>query len=395
MISSFSVENYRAFSRPQTIELRPLTLLFGWNSGGKSALLRFLPLLSESIAAHGPPIWLGGNVGRGASWSDLVCKASESTRLRFSVEWDQSLGLRATWDVAGDIQGKWQEVRDLKVQLDEAVFSCGSKETEKDWIGLYPRDSEGAASGPVLGALVPLLRRLCDEVQWLSGIRTKPLRVFSYGGGAMSHLSFNGGDAMDQLIAAHLQSPDHPLLAALQTFFGALGERLALDELSDGVWRLLLQPLGSPKVGVNICDTGEGYSQVLPILVALARACSNGPRIVCLEQPELHLHTRAQSELAKTLVRTAMAETKPKLLVETHSEVLLTSVQLAIANGEIPAEMVRVYWVESRNDGTSDVVPVDFTAEGKPTTTALVGAFREAADLGQELIGKQLAKLRP
>ena len=395
MISSFSVENYRAFSRPQTIELRPLTLLFGWNSGGKSALLRFLPLLSESIVAQGPPVWLGGNVGRGASWSDLVCKVSESTRLRFGINWDDSPRMEAIWDVAGDIQGKWQEVRDLRVKVGENESTFASKEKEGDWVGLCPRDPDASTQGGPLGALTVSLRRLCDEVQWLSGIRSKPLRVFSYSGGAMGHLSSNGSDAIDHLIAAHLQSSDHALLAALQTFFGALGERLALDELSAGVWRVLLQPLGSPKVGVNICDTGEGYSQVLPILVALARACSSGPRIVCLEQPELHLHTRAQGELAKTLVRTAIAPTKPKLLVETHSEVLLTSVQLAIANGDIPAEMVRVYWIESRNDGTSDVVPVDFTAEGKPTTTALVGAFREAADLGQELISKQLAKLRP
>jgi AAA15 family ATPase/GTPase len=41
-LSSYMVENYRPFAERTTIELRPLTLLFGYNSAGKSALLRAL-----------------------------------------------------------------------------------------------------------------------------------------------------------------------------------------------------------------------------------------------------------------------------------------------------------------------------------------------------------------
>src|SRR5690242_17220612 len=33
VLTSFSVENYKAFSRRQKIDIRPLTLFFGWNSG--------------------------------------------------------------------------------------------------------------------------------------------------------------------------------------------------------------------------------------------------------------------------------------------------------------------------------------------------------------------------
>ncbi|HUW80902.1 MAG TPA: ATP-binding protein, partial [Acidocella sp.] len=43
VLTGFSIENYRAFARRQDIDIRPLTLFFGWNSGGKSALVRFLP----------------------------------------------------------------------------------------------------------------------------------------------------------------------------------------------------------------------------------------------------------------------------------------------------------------------------------------------------------------
>jgi predicted ATPase len=128
------------------------------------------------------------------------------------------------------------------------------------------------------------------------------------------------------------------------------------------------------------------------VLVALARARHDGPRLLCLEQPELHLHTRAQAQLAKVLVDTVKSARQPRVLVETHSEVLLTSIQLAIANGDIAPEDVRVYWVESGANGTSDAVAVDFDAFGRPNNSMLAVAFDEALDLGQKLLAKQMAR---
>jgi predicted ATPase len=105
----------------------------------------------------------------------------------------------------------------------------------------------------------------------------------------------------------------------------------------------------------------------------------------------LHLHTSAQLELSKVLIDVAKNEKRPQMLIETHSEVLLTSVQLAIANGQLSPNEVRVYWVESLRNGTSDAIPVDFDESGRPTNTVLAGAFNEAIQLGQDLITKQLA----
>ena len=48
-VASFEVENYRSFAERTSMILRPLTLLFGYNSSGKSALLRFLPLLAAAV----------------------------------------------------------------------------------------------------------------------------------------------------------------------------------------------------------------------------------------------------------------------------------------------------------------------------------------------------------
>lgn len=233
MITGFSVENYRAFARRQTIEMRPLTLFFGWNSAGKSALVRFLPLLAESFRLNISPVaplWLSGHVGRGASWPELVCQSTGRDSLRFSLRWAGEKSCLAEWDIRGDLDGTWQEIQSLTVTIGEHE------------------------------------------------------RTFSF-------------------------------------------------------------------------------------------------------------HTRAQMTVANLLVETAKAQTEPSLLVETHSEILLMSVQLAIAKGEIDPDMVRVYWVESRSDGTSDAVPVDFDDHGQPKQTALMGAFNEAVQLGQALVAMQMPKI--
>ena len=382
MIDSFSVENYRSFARKQDIELRPLTLFFGWNSGGKSSLLRFLPLLAESIKVNGPPIWLSGPVGRHATWPSLVSKATGRGGLSFSLGFDSNGSKLAEWKVNGDLEGRWQEIESLKFEAVELARSeLGSK-------GLLPNSDHGSNSEFTI--LRDVLKNISEQVQWISGVRSRAPRVVTYGGGSSATLNPDGTDVVEHLISAQLRSSVDPILEATQNFFAAMGEQMVLDNPVTGVWRLLLHPTGGPQVRVDLCDTGEGYSQVLPVLVALARAQAGGPRLLCLEQPELHLHTKAQVELARQLVCAAKSKTAPRILVETHSEILLTSVQLAIANGDIDADMVRVYWVESRSDGTSDAVSIGFNEKGQPDSSALSGAFGEALRLGQELMKKQL-----
>jgi AAA15 family ATPase/GTPase len=66
-------------------------------------------------------------------------------------------------------------------------------------------------------------------------------------------------------------------------------------------------------------DVGMGISQVIPILVA---ASALERKIICMEQPELHLHPGLQTKLADALIASAMGQ-RNTLLIETHSEHLI------------------------------------------------------------------------
>jgi hypothetical protein len=395
MLNRFSIENYRAFATKQNIEIRPLTLVFGWNSSGKSALVRFLPLLVESIRQDGPAIWLNGEVGRGATWSELVSKMTRRTTLKFGLSWSDSNSFEANWEVDGDLANKWQEARNISLRNFDTELTQIPENLSADWWQGFPEkfSSIDYSSSTLNIELHSKMKFLASNVQWISGIRAPLPRLANFNGGNPTPLKADGSNVFDHIIAAQMRSIQDPLLRAINVFFSAMGENLSFDNPFENNWRIMLRPAHAPEVRVNLCDAGEGYTQVLPVLLALARSTTDGPLQLCIEQPELHLHTRAQAELANVLVETVKSPRQPHILIETHSEVLLSSVQLAIAKGEISPEMVRVYWVESSSDGSSNTLAVDFDELGRPNDSTLVGAFKEALDIGRKLLSAQQSKI--
>jgi len=88
-------------------------------------------------------------------------------------------------------------------------------------------------------------------------------------------------------------------------------------------------------VELDLTSVGTGVSQLLPVLVL----CLEAPRgsLILIEQPELHLNPAVQQRLADFLL--AISASNRQLIVETHSEYLISRLRLRIAEDE--SETVR------------------------------------------------------
>ncbi len=102
---------------------------------------------------------------------------------------------------------------------------------------------------------------------------------------------------------------------------------------------------------VSLADVGVGVSYVLPVLVAL-EAAQYG-QIVYIEQPESHLHPKAEYGLAKALAKAAKQGVR--VIVETHSSLLLLHIQTLVARGELDPESVGLHWFSLDEDGFTSI----------------------------------------
>jgi predicted ATPase len=152
-------------------------------------------------------------------------------------------------------------------------------------------------------------------------------------------------------------------------------------------YRVRLGPVGAAH-DVDLCDTGEGMAQSLPVVTALyqaAEATAQGPQTLALEQPELHLHLDAQHALADLLCEVAQQPEPPTLLIETHSEGMLVALQLAVATGKLSSDNVILHVVRSLADGSSVLDTVRLNALGEPVGPWPHDTFRQVIDDAREL----------
>jgi hypothetical protein len=126
------------------------------------------------------------------------------------------------------------------------------------------------------------------------------------------------------------------------------------------VGRLLRPGRGGAHDLVNIADVGFGVSQTLPVLVALLAAQPG--QLVYIEQPETHLHPRAQFALAQVLA--SAAKRGVRVVAETHSSILLLGVQTLVAEGKLEPDKVKLHWFQREKDGRTVVRSGDLDEAG-------------------------------
>jgi hypothetical protein len=111
---------------------------------------------------------------------------------------------------------------------------------------------------------------------------------------------------------------------------------------------------------VNLVDVGYGVSQVLPILVETLQRIGKDQTFL-LQQPEVHLHPRAQAELGTFFAHQATRGSR--FMVETHSDFLVDRVRMEVRNGTIKPGHVSLLYFERSESGAA-IHPLELDAHG-------------------------------
>ena len=98
-------------------------------------------------------------------------------------------------------------------------------------------------------------------------------------------------------------------------------------------------------------------------MVVALRAARPG-QLVYIEQPEIHLHPRAQVAMARLLVNAAKRGVS--VVVESHSSLIVLAVQTLVAEGVIAPDLVGLNWfVRSEKTGTTRVTSAELDEAGR------------------------------
>lgn len=108
-------------------------------------------------------------------------------------------------------------------------------------------------------------------------------------------------------------------------------------------------------LSLDITDVGFGISQILPVI--LISVLAKPGELTIIEQPEIHIHPKMQSELADFFIE--QINKNKYFLIETHSEALLKRLRRRMAehnsdkNMGIASNRVAIHYVEKRRDKRS------------------------------------------
>jgi predicted ATPase len=418
MIEAFRLIRFRGFEDTGWIELRPLTLFFGHNSSGKSSLLAGLLMLRQSVLNpdRSTPFLFTSNLGIDlGSYRDVVFGHQDDllkplafeVRLRLDNAYT-GLGLSITQLIVRVEIGYHRNehrpvlksfgildigratlielVRKRSVRSSGSIWRLASDAFKKrelpnpaelEWINFFPllpQQSEAYKSvREVLETVAEQFRNDLAAVTYIGPLRTEPERVYYFTGETVDEVGRRGENTYKMLAAARYQGRRDEIDQKLNRWLSQLGYQLHLRVFGDTpVIQIEMQELehGNGSERYNLKDMGFGLSQVLPLIVQCYT--SIGPRTILLEQPELHLHPRAQADLGDLLID-ALLEGH-KFVIETHSEHLLLRLRRRIAETTVRSsteeerrlepDQLGAYFVE-RQAGRSVISPVGVNELGQ------------------------------
>lgn len=411
MITALRIRNFKCLADTGRLSIRPLTFLVGPNSSGKSSIVQSLLLLRQTVESRDlkNPLSINGPYVQLGSYPDLLFMQDYKARLQIEIEFRTRFRhfLRPVLKDATAVESQeyfnginfdvefGYNKKTMQVFLQRYHFlllpPSYSLEIVRSDGGKYHaqiQKGDQAPNGtkviPVSGlekfyaargfgfkaSLTPenihlrrslallsnLLAREIEElfagVFYIGPLREWPKRIYIATGEAPQDVGLKGELSVDVLwVQARRKATREKLLGKVNHWMREFGiaSEVGLRRIGGNNYSVICK---DPKthLNVNLADVGFGASQIFPIVVEGFYARDRAMLLV--EQPEIHLHPKAQGTLGDLLVDIATSGAGKTLLVETHSEHVLSRIRRRIAEGKLSRDSVAIYYCDPSSDGS-------------------------------------------
>ena len=398
MLTSLHLKQFKAWADTGPIALKPITLLLGTNSSGKSSLIQSLLLLKQTVESPDRTIHLnlGGDerndVFNFGDFSSILTQGSTDRQFEIHFTFtrgstEERINTGAFDAVYGQTANGTVVIQQLRLSAQPDGPSFRVQRREKGAFAIYvepeattrgksrdyaPERSIAFASkavtllgedGSVVQDISLAIRRELEGLVYLGPLRQKPLREYPWNKGKPGVIEPDGRQAIDALLAsALLQGPDrNQIIEKVAHWLKRmdLADQLQVRQVGRSTRYEVV--IDSQSVEANLRDVGIGISQVLPVLT-VAYFAPPGSTVI-LEEPEIHLHPLAQSVLAELFVE-ASRERQIQFVIETHSEHLFRRMQTLVAKEELSTEECELYFVE-KDQGKADLRRLELDPYGR------------------------------
>ena len=397
MISKIRIQNFKCFKDTGEINIKPITIFVGPNSSGKSSILKMLLMLRQTIDSTDVRNSLSPNgkwieVG---SYPEFIYKGNLENNIQIFVEFfgkqrtnrrrkpvgDKKFSLNAVFKYNKNTTQiklvesviKFENAEQI-IRLNESgrSYSLTINYQHKDIL----KTLENKKIKPVkfynyqlqtrnlkffyelveanIYRLEAPIEKNFENIFYLGPLRDFPKRVYFPTGEEPEDVGIRGERAVDAFWFSHLTGNERlkHLEDITQKWFNLFefAIEIKLEKLGRNTtyYRVVLIDKHN-KFPANLTDVGFGVSQTLPIIIESFYAPPNS--LVLIEQPEIHLHPKAQAILGDLFIEAISTENK-KFIIETHSEHMLARIRRRIAEKKVDKNDVAIYYFNPTSEGT-------------------------------------------
>lgn len=397
MLKKLSLSNFKSFKEMSDLDLKPLTVIVGKNSCGKSSILQSLLLLKQTLLSQSDmPLCLDGKYLRLSNLKEITygLPPVNSAKIGYELLFENN---KKSWNIKLSFKNK--KIGNVyKIVLDERVLKSLHDDDELNlanltksslsrrlskfnfsenqgklvnfeivYVGFIPKLIEVTFELKNLNhrIILPIsviskfdneisleINKTITNIKYLSPVRAIPERAYMHYSNDVTELNQDGSNSahilwskQNELVLWNknkikLKDAVNECLVCM-----GLNQSICPDRVGDILYKIGISENNSGH-SVSLADVGFGYSQILPVVLLGLLNKNNG--LILLEQPEIHLHPSSAANLADLFLN--FIKEGNQFVIETHSQEMINRLRLRVIEDPSLKDKINIVFVESNKE---------------------------------------------